>query len=399
MTRQQRSLVIGSVISVAVTALAATTAYLRTRDVPVDIAVSYGAQALTGPLFAAVGAVILTRRPGHRMGWFCLALGFASTGDEFLRALLTAEPLPSTQSWVAPAVLVSDVLGNLAFTGFAIFLPLLFPDGDVPSPRWRWVLWSGAGLIGTSVVTSLLTAGPLHVWVGDEEVVAVARNPLGMSPFGVGLEPITDAISALAMAYFIAGLAALITRFRRDLVARRQIKWILLGFLAAVGSVLLTAVPGLQDVGNVLSSLAFAVVPVTIGVAITRYRLFEVDRLLSRTVSYLVVVLVLVGLYAGSVLGLSSVARAVTGESGDVVVALSTLAVAAAFQPVRRRVQSTVDRRFNRRRYDANRTLDAFGRSLRDELDGEAIAAALGRAAGRSLQPQGLSVLLTTRSG
>lgn len=380
-------------------AAASGTVWLRTQDVELSTAVALGAQAVAGPLFAAIGAVIVQRRPGHAMGWLFLVLGVASSFDELTRGIVGRQELPSDEAWMPPVLLVSDVLGSLLWIGYSALLPLLFPDGRVPSRRWRPVLWALVALSAIVAVGTVFVEGPLEIWVDGQRVDGVRANPLGISPFGIDLEGVVDAAAAVAMLFVFLGLAALVVKWRRDAVSRQQIKWFLFGFALAVAGITLTAIPALQSAGDVVSSLAFVALPITMGIAITRYRLFEIDRLLSRTVSYLVVVAGLVGLYAGSVLGLSAVARALTGESGDVVVALSTLVVAAAFQPLRSRVQAIVERRFNRRRYDANRTLERFGRSLRDELDGDAIAAALGEAAARSLQPRGLSVLLTSRTG
>lgn len=376
--------------------LAVGTLWLRTRGVPLSTSISLGAQAVTGPMIAAVGAVVVSRPRGRRMGWFLVGLGSLSALDEFFRGVAARQALPTEDLTMAGIFLASDLLGGLIWMGYSFFLPFLFPDGDVPSPRWRPFLWFGIAVSAVVSLAILLDPGPIHVWRHEQEVVGAVANPFGV----VDLTLLEDGGSAVALLLVFVALAALVVRWRRDAVTRRQIKWILFGFLVAVAGVLLTTIPVLQNVGDLISSLAFAIIPVTIGLAITRYRLFEIDRLVSRSVSYAIVAALLAGLYAAGVLGLGALARGVSGSApGDLVVALSTLIVAAAFQPVRRRVQTVVDRRFNRARYDAARTAESFGRSLRDELDGEAIAAALGRAAGRSLQPQGLSVLLTTRSG
>ena len=368
--------------------------WFRTRDVPVSTAISLGAQAITGPLFAAIGAVILQRRPRHVMGWLFVALGVASSLDELTRGIVARQDLPSGEPWMPPLLLASDALGGLIWIAYSAFLPLLFPDGKVPSRRWRPVLWA---LVSISVIVTvgiLFVEGPLQVWVDNREVDAVMANPLGVSPFGIHLEDVVDMFAGAAMLFVFAGLAALVIKWRRDPVSRQQIKWFLFGFVVVVAGIVLTTIPALQAAGDVVASLAFAVLPVTMGIAITRHRLFEIDRIISRTVGYLLVVAVLVGVYAGAVLALGAAARAVTGESSDLVVALSTLLVAALFQPVRGRVQALVERRFNRRRYDAQRTLETFGRSLRDELDSGALASSLRDAAAASLQPSLVSVHL-----
>lgn len=374
--------------------LSVVTVTVRTRGVPLELAVSLGAQALTGPLFAAVGATVLARHRGHRMGRFCLALGAISAGDEFLRAFLTTRTLPSEHVSDVLASLVSGALGMAAFAAFTIFLPLLFPTGDVPGPRWRWVLRGAVVLTAVSLLASLFAAGPMTFLVGETEVVAVTRNPLGIRPLGIDLRVIGDVVATVAVAWFLAGIAATVVRFRRDPVARRQILWFAWGLVIAIGMVMLTAVPGLQSHADVLASLAFAWIPVSIGIAITRYRLYEIDRIISRTVGYLLLSGVLVGAYLVSVLTLGSVARSLTTAGDDLVVAASTLLVAALFRPLRRRVQTLVDRRFNRARYDAERTLATLGSRLRDEVDLDALRDELRTAAAATLQPASSSVWL-----
>lgn len=372
--------------------------WFRTRGVSVPTAVALGAQAITGPLFAAIGAVILQRRPRHAMGWLFVALGVVSSLDELTRGFVARQDLPSDEPWMPALLLASDALGGLIWIAYSAFLPLLFPDGKVPSKRWRPVLWA---LVSISVIVSvgiLFVEGPLQVWVDGREVVGVAANPFGVSPFGIHLEDVVDLFAGAALLFVFAGLAALVIKWRRDPISRQQIKWFLFGFVVVVAGIVLTTIPALQVAGDVVASLAFAVLPVTMGIAITRYRLFEIDRILSRTVSYLLVAAVLIGLYVGAVLGLGAAARALTGESNDVVVALSTLLVAAVFQPLRGRMQNLVDRRFNRARFDYGRVVESFAARTRDEVDSGELSDHLRDAVGRSLQPRSIGLLLVPAS-
>ena len=369
----------------------------RTRGVPIDIAITYAVQASTGPLFAAIGVIVLRRHHRHRMGWFCLGLGVISAIDEGLRGLVTAQPLPSDEPWVIASVIAADVFGNLAFAAAVVFLPLLFPDGRPAGPRWRWVVYSAVGITALSLVTSLVEPGPLSIWVGDEVVVS-RTNPLAFNAGPVDIEMIDDLIAMLATVWFLAGIASLVIRFRRDQAVRQQIKWVLLGSTVALAGVMLTTVPALMAVGDLVSSIAFAAIPITMGIAITRYRLYEIDRLVSRTLAYTIVLTVLAGFYAGSVLAFSTLTRRATGDASDLVVAFSTLLAAAAFQPLRRRVLRVIDRRFNRGAYDAQQTLDGLSRRLRDEVHAERIVTDLQTTVASAVQPSSVQVVLLAPS-
>lgn len=226
------------------------------------------------------------------------------------------------------------------------------------------------------------------------------------NPIGVAGMPDPES-SALATVLFfpllgglVAGIASLVVRFRRSHgVERQQLKWFLFAVallpLLPLGELIETAIGVAPDA---LGAIAFPIVisglPLSVGVAVLRYKLWDIDRIISRTLAYVLVVASLAALYLGSVVGLGAAARALTGESGDLVVALSTLVVAALFQPLRRRVQGVVDRRFNRPRVDAVRTLDAFANSLRDEVGLDAVLAGLRQTAAGVFHPSHAGVLL-----
>lgn len=393
MRMARASATVGVVIALGMAGLAVAT---RTTGVDATVAMTFGVQALLGPMFAVIGAIVLRRHPTHAMGWFCLGIGVTSAIDEGLRGLVTAQPLPTEEAWVVAATIVADVTGMLAFASLIVFLPLIFPNGHPASPRWRWVVRSGVVLTVVSVLLSLMEPGALEVWEGKEVMVS-PTNPLGLD-IGVNVVLLADAVAIVAMFWFLAGIASLVVRYRSDRTVRQQIKWVLFGSFMAMVGVLLTAIPALMAVGDLVSSLAFAAIPASIGLAITRYRLYDIDRVFSRTLAYAIVLTVLAGVYAGSVLAFSTLTRRATGDASDLVVAISTLLAAAAFQPLRRRILRTIDRRFNRGAYDAQQTLDGLSRRLRDQVDSERIVTDLQTTVSSAVQPCSVRVVLFTPS-
>ncbi|MDX1658323.1 MAG: hypothetical protein R3343_05845 [Nitriliruptorales bacterium] len=337
--------------------------------------------------FAVVGAVIVWKRPRNAVGWL-LALGSLAiltygASEEYARYGLITRPsaLPgaSIATWFRVALWVPAAAVTI------VYLPLLFPSGRLPSDRWRFVAWGAGAATVVLVAVQWIAAWP-H------------QGPVLLDPQEAWIEhaPLASAIEyvfSLLLLSGIASIASLFVRFRRAARAEQlQIKWVLFSlgsFLAAlIGDMLAPFETGPWPFAAVI------LVAISFLVSILRFRLYEIDRLVSRTVTYVMVVTALVGVYAVSVLGLGAAARVISGESSDLVVALSTLLVAALFQPVRRRVQAAVERRFNRRRYDAQQTLDSFGRSLRDELDSSALVASLRDATATTLHPSLVSVHL-----
>ncbi|HET7529518.1 MAG TPA: histidine kinase N-terminal 7TM domain-containing protein [Mycobacteriales bacterium] len=336
---------------------------------------------LFGLPFVLVGLVVTVRRPEHPIGW-----GFAAAGlcfslqlvaDTYAdAALLHHADLPAgayignvTQWIFAPAIT------------FGYTLPFLwFPDGKLLSRRWRWV--AAAGCVGTlaMIVVNILAPGPLNNYPH-------VRNPWGVSLAGSG------ALEATGFATYVgamfAAAIAIVIRYRRSRgFERLQMRWLMVGVAWSVVSLALQLVLALTagDVGP--SVLLLGVLPVCAGVAILRYRLFDIDRVISRTVSYVIVTGVLVGGYIGVV----ALATRLLPFSSSVGVAASTLVVAAAFNPVRRQVQGVVDRRFNRQRYDAVRTVDAFAARLRDEVDVDVVHRDLLDVTTRAMQPATISL-------
>jgi hypothetical protein len=279
-------------------------------------------------------------------------------------------------------------------------LILLFPDGRLPSPRWRWVVWL---TIASMVLVSIaITFEPGTL---ADEGFPHLHNPLAIPALKPVLDPLQLFLIGIPVC-MVASAAALVVRFRRSRGAERlQLTWLAMAaaVVAAVYAVALIASVG-QSWGqadtsgwvSVLQNLAlasFALIPISIGIAILRYRLYDIDRLISRAVAYAIVTALLVGVYAAVVVGLGA---AFGRSENPVLIAGATLLVAAMFGPVRRRVQAAVDRRFNRRRYDAERVLGTFVARLRDELDIDALTGELATTAASAVQPSSVGVWIRT---
>jgi hypothetical protein len=349
-------------------------------------------------LFAATGAVLVARVPENRVGWIlsgiALTVGVLPAAEAYAGYVMVTRGTPDALATFGAWANGIYWLPLLAAT--LIFVPLLFPDGHLPSPRWRRpVLLVLASVVGIAVL------GMLRPELTGQHLDYVIDNPIGLSVVGIEEEGLLFALFALGLAFgAVLAVASTVVRFRRSNgTEREQLKW----FFAAVSLVPLFLVFAmLEDWGApipaaveaFLPALIIGALPVAIGVAILRYRLYSIGRIVSRTISYALVTLVLAGIYVGTVLVLGGVIRALTGDDGALVVAASTLAAAAAFRPVRVRVQRLVDRRFSRARYDAAQMTEAFGRQLRDEIHLADATERLRRTATELLHPASASVLL-----
>jgi hypothetical protein len=276
------------------------------------------------------------------------------------------------------------------------FVALLFPDGKLPSPRWRAFGW----LNGVMAVAGSLAAAFLP---GPSPFIAAIDNPFGIE----GLRDIKDVVdgSLEALSYGVlgvAGLVALYVRYRRGLGAeRQQIKWLAYaGTVLLTGTILSYAGPDslsgswLRQVGFALWVIGFVSLPVAIGIAIFKYRLYEIDLIINRTLVYGTLTATLVALYFGGTVLLQWLFVALTGQKSTLTVVASTLLIAALFNPLRRRIQSFIDRRFYRRKYDARKTLEAFSAKLRDETDLDALSDDLVGVVRETMQPAHVSLWL-----
>ena len=331
---------------------------------------------------ATTGAVVATRVPANSIGWTLLALGLGLAVGLLAGAYAEAGPLPA-DAWMA-------WLGNwlplvAMFGATTSLLLLLFPDGRLVSRRWRPVAWVCAVGVALAGLGSALDPRPL----GEAEL----PNPLGAE--GAADELVRDLVAVtdvLALPLLLAAAASLVVRFRRARgVERLQLKWFT--FDAAIAGAALglagTGTGIVADTAFIVGLLALAALPVTAGLAILRYRLYDIDVVIRRTLIYAALTAILGATYLVTVL-LVSLA---VGESGFAV-AVSTLAVAALFRPALTRIQAIVDRRFYRRRYDAARTLEEFGGRLRDEVDLETLTADLRGVVAETVQPAHVSVWL-----
>jgi hypothetical protein len=385
---------LGAVVNLLLIAAAAPLAVMA-RQNPLSSAGS--SIALAVPC-AAVGFVVARRQPRNPLGWFMLAVGagLVLSNDAGLYAVadyrLRHGDLPL--GWVA---VLLQPLWAPSFVAYPLVI-LLFPDGRLSSRRWRWVLWSylvvGAYLpVGIYEITIRTVIGHRIQVLANGDLAAV-DNPTG----GRGvLSALVGVALPLLVVFWLAFFGRQAASFRRSSGERRQqLKWLMTGAAIFVIALILSVVVSiidshpstfvqiLIDIGG-LGTLAL---PVGIGVGILKYRLYEIDRLISRTLAYAVLTGLLVGVYAGLVL----LATRVLSFSSPVAVAASTLAAAALFNPLRRRVQRAVDRRFNRARYDAEVTVAAFSARLKDAVDLGAVRADLLDVVNRSLEPAHVSV-------
>jgi hypothetical protein len=350
--------------------------------------------SIVGPLLAVlsattVGAVLASRRPRHPVGWLLLGFALSLTASGVISSYVTYGLLARPGALPAAQVLARyyPATGTVALALLSLVL-LLTPTGSLPSARWRWWAW-----ITAATPVALVLVVPVVPGRFDPQLL------LASSPFsdralgGVVLVATRVALVVTALAVVVAA-GSLVVRFRRAQgVERQQLRWVALAAAVMVlaGPVVLAPVvlesPILVDWA---SAVWVMVLPVAVGAAILRYRLYDLDRIISRTLAYGLLTLLLGGGYALVVLGLGRL----LGRESPLVVAAATLAVAAVFQPARRRVQAVVDRRFNRRRHDATRIVEGFGARLRDQVDLDTLTAELLAVVDQTMQPTQVSLWL-----
>jgi hypothetical protein len=355
--------------------------------------------------FPVVGTLISTRRPENAIGWVCMAAGLCwmSIGiEEQLKAYALAtsgQPLTSvtyaalTQGlWVPPVGLLG------------IYMILLFPDGKLPSRRWHPLAWFAGFLMVLLVLGFAFLPGPLEGYPG-------VRNPLGIESLAWATD-IAVFVILLFPACILASAASLVFRYRRARCeVRQQIKWLAFAacfvgatyFCGLLGQLLFAPAsfqaggppePMWVSVSNNLVFLSYVGIPVAVGFAVMKYRLYDIEIIINRALVYGSLTLSLAGTYLGSVVALQYAFRSITGGDSQLAVVASTLAIAALFVPLRRRIQAFIDRRFYRSKYDAARTLEAFSKRLRDETDLEALSGDLDRVVRETVQPAHVSVWL-----
>ena len=394
---------------------------LHILTLPVRPPSSWGTGGISTPLwailpflpFSIVGALIVSRRPTNPIGWISLAVGIAwmlgmATGSYGLYGVRMATP--GAAPYPAAVGSLAEFLPPTALL-LGAFLILLFPDGRPPSIRWRPVAWLCGAVIVTNVVVTILAPGPLSE-------LRNVRNPFGLE----GHPWLADAIGLIGLLFpicLLASASSLIVRYLRSgEEVREQIKWlafaasiVALGVSGAViyGS-LFPSVAGSSGsgiLGNLLEdaiTLSFGGVPVAIGFAVLKYHLYDIDVLINRTLVYGPLTAMLALMYFGAVTASQALFQTFTGQDdlSQLAVVTSTLVIAALFNPVRRQMQSFIDRRFYRQKYDARKTLEAFSAKLREEMDLDSLNADLVAVVGETLQPEHVTLWLrpdTPRKG
>jgi hypothetical protein len=338
---------------------------------------------------STVGAVLASRRPRHPVGWLLLTLGLSVTVDGIASgyasygALARPGALPAARHVAVYAS--TGVLWARVCIGFVL---LLTPTGSLPSPRWRW--WARLAVVAPVLYLAARALLPRPLNPPYQSVPSPFAVPALAGPL-LTLRALTGVMTYLPV---VAAAASLVLRFRRARGTERlQLRWVVLAAaLTAVATPVALTVAVLQNEALLAWTAGVWVVmlPLAIGAAVLRYRLYDLDRIISRTLSYGLLTVVLGGSYAGVVLGLGRL----VGNRSSLVVAMATLALAAVFQPARRRVQAMVDRRFNRRRYDAALTIQTFSARLRQQIELDTLTAELLNVVDQTMQPTRVSLWL-----
>jgi hypothetical protein len=342
---------------------------------------------------ATAGAIISSRLPRNAVGWIFLAIGVLF-GLLFAAGAYTELGIDIGDGSFLPGSRIAAWIGTWIFIpaafGLPMFLLLLFPDGHFISRRWRFAGW----MLGLTLVLATASHAfePRHIPPG-------LKNPL--APGGAAgelfrvLRVATDVLALPAFALAVAGLG--VRLWRSQGVERQQLKWFAYS-AALVGAGLGTSVflpDGLAaNLAFLVGLLALAGLPVAAGIAILKHRLYDIDVIVNRTLVYATLTVLLVALYVGSVISLQYVFRTLTGEGSQLAIVASTLAIAALFNPLRRRIQNLIDRRFYRRKYDAQQTLSAFSRKLRDKTDLDVLGGDLVSVVRNTMQPEHVSLWL-----
>jgi hypothetical protein len=346
--------------------------------------------------YSTVGAIVASRLPESPIGWlFCaigLIFGLSHFSAEYAAydLLAPSRSLPAGEAfaWLTSWVWVFGL-------ALIVYLDLLFPNGRLPSVRWRWFAWFTAIVLLPAAILTALSPGLI--------LSSTLQNPLGIE----GLPNASKEIEAFMYALVVVGASSMLARLRHaGRIERQQIKWFAYATAVAISGVILkntvyTAV-GLTWVwwvGLVLTTVGVVSSPVAMGIAIFRYRLYQIDIIINRTLVYGSLTAVLAAVYLGGVVLLQYAFRALSGEGSQLAVVASTLIIAALFIPLRRRIQSFIDRRFYRRKYDARKTLEAFSAQLRNQTDLEALSDDLVGVVRETMQPAHVSLWLRSDVG
>jgi hypothetical protein len=346
--------------------------------------------------FPIVGALIASRHPKNPVGWICLAIGL------FWMLIFLGDSIPGSGPYPVTIAALTQATWVPPVGLLGIYLILLFPDGKLPSRRWRPLAWISGVVMVLASLGITFSPGPLEGHPG-------VLNPLGLEGAPSWVATARIVILLMLPLCMLASALSLVMRYRRSKgEEREQIKWIafaasvvvIVYLIAMVGSLFFPL--GWGGAGTPLwlgllqqAALAsFTAVPIAVGFAVLKYRLYDIDIVINRTLVYGTLTITLVALYFGGIVVLQRLFVLLTGQQSTLAVVASTLAIAALFVPLRRRVQGFVDRRFYRRKYDARKTLEAFSAKLRDETDLEALNNDLVGVVRETMQPAHVSVWL-----
>jgi hypothetical protein len=343
--------------------------------------------------FAPVGAVIVPRISSKNpIGWLFCVIGLLWAVMHFsaqyaiytLLAVPSSLPASQAAAWMMCWVWVPAC-------GLIVFLLLLFPDGRLPNRRWRWFAWFSLLLTVVGVISQALAPGSVYY-------LRAINNPLGVK----GLPNVGEQVQTVMFTLIFVSAGSLFVRWlRASGVERQQLKWFTYSSTLAISGVILTFTISdaigalwLEWVGYVVLVVGFIGIPISMGIAILRYRLYNIDFLINRTIVYGLLTAILVALYFCGIVVLQRFFVLLTGQQSTLAVVASTLLIAALFNPLRRRIQAFIDRRFYRRKYDATKTLEAFSAKLRDETDLDALSDDLVSVVRETMQPDHVSLWL-----
>ncbi len=387
---------------------------LHIATLPVRPPGSWGTGGISTPVWAIlpflpfliVGALIASRRPRNPIGWLSLAVGILwmlnnVASSYMLIGLRVANP--GSVPYPAAVGSLAEWLGPTAALLFGTFLLLLFPDGRLPSSRWRPVAWLCGLVIASSIILTTLAPGPLSE-------LRNVNNPFGLEghPWVANLSGVVGLLFPLCL---LISASSLIVRYLRSgEVVREQIKWLAFAASVVALGVFVAVVQGTLFASDDAASadpiwgrllqdaltFSFAGIPVAIGFAVLKYRLYGIDVVINRALVYGSLTLLLALVYFGGVTATQALFQTLTSQERlpQLAVVVSTLVIAALFNPLRRRIQSFIDRRFYRRKYDARKTLEAFSARLRDQTDLQALNAELTRVVRETMQPEHVSLWL-----
>ena len=348
---------------------------------------------------ALVGAVLASHRPRNPVGWFFVfgAASYAVSEATFRYAVYGlvidpgSLPLARAMAWPATWLWAPGVLLVL------VFLPLYFPNGRLLSPRWRPVVWLAIFVSGAAVVIWAFFPGKVGYFAWD------ITNPLGLAALRPAIAGLEVVMAVLFLGFLLSSVVSLVVRFRRSQgQERQQMKWLTYAAATVVGMVLLTTLLEaanlvfLSEMAGLAADLLIAGIPVGVGIAVLRYRLYDIDVVINRTLVYGSLTALLALVYLGGVTATQTIFRTLTGEQEQpqLAIVVSTLIIAALFNPLRRRIQAFIDRRFYRSKYDARKTLEAFSAKLRSETNLDALSEDLTSVVRETMQPAHVSLWL-----